>query len=50
MLIELYKVLKHRLLGDKMKAMLVIVKCENCGKETAKLVPLEISEADWFKI
>ena len=31
------------------KAIVVIMKCEHCGTETSKIIPLEISESDWLR-
>ena len=31
------------------KAICMIVKCEECGHENAKLIPLEIREENWRK-
>jgi hypothetical protein len=31
------------------KAIVVTVKCEDCGKETSKIIPLVISDEDWCK-
>lgn len=33
----------------KFKAVVVMVKCEHCGCENRKLIPLEIGEADWWR-
>ncbi|TMS40435.1 MAG: hypothetical protein FGO69_10980 [Methanobacterium sp.] len=29
------------------KAIIVVIKCEHCGKETKKIIPLIISDEDW---
>jgi hypothetical protein len=34
---------------SKFKALCIIVKCEECGKEHPQLIPLVISEKDWRK-
>lgn len=31
------------------KAIIIIIKCEECGKEYSQLIPLVISEMDWHR-
>ena len=34
---------------DKVKAMLITVKCEKCGEENRVLIPVHMSKEDWMK-